>query len=83
MSHEFNTQHELEWVRQLLYQIIINQETKIMPALDTANANLEALKTDVAALLARPAGGVPESDVQAIADALAALDAEVKAALGA
>lgn len=53
-----------------------------MAALDSAQANLAALQTDVAALLARPAGGVPESDVQAIADAIAALDATVKAALG-
>ena len=54
-----------------------------MAAIDDAKQHLSELQTDVAALLARPAGGVPEADVQAIADALASLDAQVKAALGA
>lgn len=51
-----------------------------MAAIETANTNLEQLKTDVTALLAKPAG-VPEAQVQAIADAIAALDVTVKAAL--
>lgn len=53
-----------------------------MAAIDTANANLQQLTADVQSLLARPSGGVPETDVQAIADAIAALDATVKQALG-
>lgn len=81
MSHEFNIQVEFEWIRYLLYTMLSKQEN-IMAALDSAQANLAALQTDVAALLARPAGGVPEADVQAIADAIAALDATVKQALG-
>ena len=68
-------------IRHGLAEIITNQEN-IMAALDTAQANLAQLSTDVQALLARPAGGVPEADVQAIADAIAALDATVKTALG-
>ncbi len=73
---------EFERLRFLLYKLLDKQE-KIMAALDTAQANLAQLSTDVAALVARPAGGVPEADVQAIADAIAALDATVKTALGA
>lgn len=52
----------------------------IMSAIDSANSNLEQLKQDVAALLAKPEG-VPEAQVQAVADAIAALDVTVKAAL--
>ena len=78
---EVNLVTEFEWIRHLLYTMLSKQEN-IMAVLDTAQANLAALQTDVAALLARPAGGVPEADVQAIADAIAALDATVKAALG-
>jgi len=72
---------ELGWIRQLLYTILINQENT-MAAIDDARTNLSTLSTDVEALLARPAGGVPEADVQAIADAIAQLDATVKTALG-
>ena len=68
-------------IRHGLAEIITNQEN-IMAAIDTANANLQALQADVTALLAKPTGGVPEADVQAIADAIAALDATVKTALG-
>ena len=78
---EVNLVTEFEWIRHLLYTMLSKQEN-IMAALDSAQANLSALQTDVATLLARPAGGVPEADVQAIADAIAALDATVKAALG-
>jgi len=72
---------ELGWIRQLLYTILINQENT-MAAIDDARTNLSTLSTDVEALLARPSGGVPEADVQAIADAIAQLDATVKTALG-
>ena len=51
-----------------------------MAAIDNANSNLAALKVDVDALIAKPAG-VPEASVQAVADEIAALDAEVKKAL--
>ena len=82
MSHEeVHLKSEFEWLRHLLYTMLDKQE-KIMAALDTAQQNLSALTADVQALLAKPAGGVPEADVQAIADAIAALDATVKAALG-
>jgi hypothetical protein len=81
MSREVNLPTEFEWIRHLLYTMLTKQEN-IMAAIDDANTNLAALQTDVTALLARPAGGVPEASVQAIADALLALDAQVKAALG-
>lgn len=68
-------------IRRKLDQILENQR-KIMAAIDNANANLAQLKTDVEALLAKPAG-IPEAEVQAIADAIAALDVSVKAAIGA
>lgn len=60
--------------------ILFSRTKHIMAAIETANTNLEQLKTDVTALLAKPAG-VPEAQVQAIADAIAALDVTVKAAL--
>ena len=53
-----------------------------MSALDNLNANLSKLSTDVDALIAKQtATGVPETDVQAAADAVANLDAKVTAAL--
>lgn len=79
---DVNLKAEFEWLRYLLYTMLTKQE-RIMAALDAAQQNLAQLSSDVAALVARPAGGVPETDVQAIADAIAALDATVKAALGA
>ncbi len=51
-----------------------------MAAIDNLNANVAQLKTDVEALVVKPAG-VPEAEVQAAADAVAALDAEVKKVL--
>lgn len=51
-----------------------------MAALDNLKANVEQLSADVQALLAQPKG-VSEADVQAQADAVAAIDASVKAAL--
>lgn len=50
-----------------------------MAAIDNLNTNVAKLKTDVAALIA--AGGVPEAQVQAAADAVAAIDADVVAKL--
>ncbi len=66
----------------LLYTVLSAQERQ-MAAIDDAKAHLTEVQSDVQTLLAKPAGGVPEADVQAIADALATLDAQVKAALGA
>jgi hypothetical protein len=79
---DVNVRTEFEWLRYLLYTMLTKQE-KIMAAIDDANTNLAALQADVTALLAKPSGGVPEASVQAIADALATLDAQVKTALNA
>lgn len=51
-----------------------------MAALDNLTANIADLKTSVDALLALPAG-VAEASVQAAADAVAVVTAEVKAKL--
>lgn len=69
---------EFEWQRHLLYQILINQELQ-MSALANAQAALAQLKADVEAFINKPAppSGVAEADVQALADAVTALDAEV------
>lgn len=69
-------------IRHLLYTVLRNQdliiqkEKHMSQALDNANAALDKLSTDVATLLARP-NGVPESDVQALADKAAAIDATI------
>lgn len=47
-----------------------------MAALENAQQALAQLTTDVQALLARP-NGVPEADVQALADQINALDATI------
>lgn len=52
---------------------------RIMSAIDTLNLNVAKLDTDVKALVASKSG-VPEAQVQAAADAVAAIDAEVLAA---
>ena len=52
----------------------------ILSAIDNLNANIASLKTDVEAFIANKQGGASEAQVQAAADAVAALDAEVKAA---
>lgn len=49
-------------------------------ALDNLNANVAQLKTDFEAFAASKQGGANEAQVQAAADAVAAIDAEVKAA---
>lgn len=51
-----------------------------MAALDTLNANVAQLKTDFEAYAAGKQGGATEAQVQAAADAVAAIDAEVKSA---
>jgi hypothetical protein len=73
-------------LRHCFAEILVNQhlilaiqETQ-MAAIDNLTANIAQLKTDVDALLALPAG-VAEAAVQAAADAVAAVDAEVKAKL--
>lgn len=78
---DVNLKVEFEWLRHLLYTMLTKQEN-IMAAIDDARTALSSLQSDVSTLLARPAGGVPEADVQAIADAITALDATVKTALG-
>lgn len=80
-TDDVNVKTEFEWLRYLLYTMLTKQE-KIMAAIDDAHANLQQLSADVQTLVSRPSGGVPESDVQSIADAIAALDATVKQALG-
>jgi hypothetical protein len=51
----------------------------IVAALDNLNANIATLKTDFEAYAAGKQGGANEAQVQAAADAVAAIDAEVKA----
>ena len=51
-----------------------------MAAIDNLNTNVAALKTDVDALLAQSSAAT-EAQIQAAADAVAAVDAEVKAKL--
>ena len=53
-----------------------------MSAIEDAKAALAELQVDVTTLLARPASGVPEADVQQLATDMAALDAQVKQVLG-
>lgn len=54
---------------------------ELMAAIDNLTAAITQLDQDVKALIAKPAG-VPEAQVQAAADAVTAIDTEVKAALG-
>jgi outer membrane murein-binding lipoprotein Lpp len=75
-AHEKHSGHS---DRELLYIILKSQEN-LMSAIDTLNANVAKLSTDVDALLAKPAG-VPEAAVQTAADAVAAIDAKVTAVL--
>jgi hypothetical protein len=51
-----------------------------LAAIDDLNNNLAQLKTDVEAYIASKTGAVPAAQVEAAAQAVAALDAEVKAA---
>lgn len=51
-----------------------------MAAKDTLTANIAQAKTDIEAYIAGKQGGMTEVETQAAADAVAALDAEVKAA---
>lgn len=51
-----------------------------MAALDTLNGNIAILKTDIETYIANKQGGATEAQVQAAADAVAAIDTEVKAA---
>lgn len=48
-----------------------------MSALANAQAALAQLQTDVTALVNKPPSGVPEADVQALADGMTALDATI------
>lgn len=59
--------------------IIAVEGAFIMAALDTLNQNIATLKTDFEAYAASKQGGASEAQVQAAADAVAAIDAEVKA----
>ena len=64
----------------VIYFTILILGVFIMAALDTLNANVAQLKTDFEAYAASKQGGATEAQVQATADAVAAIDAEVKAA---
>ena len=64
----------------VIYFTILILGAFIMAALDTLNANVAQLKTDFEAYAASKQGGATEAQVQAAADAVAAIDAEVKAA---
>jgi len=50
-------------------------------SIDTLNANISQLSTDIQALIAQGVNSVPQSQVDAAAANVAALDATVKAAL--
>lgn len=50
-----------------------------MAALDNLNANVTELKTKIEAFIASKQGGASEAQVQAAADAVAAVTAEVPA----
>lgn len=69
-------------IRHLLYQVLRNQdiiiqkEKAMSQAVDNANAALDKLASDVAALVARP-NGVSEAEVQALADKATAIDATI------
>ena len=60
---------------------ISKQGKFIMAAIDNLNTNVAALEADIKSLLAVPPAGVPEAAVQAAADAVAAIDSQVKAVL--
>jgi hypothetical protein len=89
MSHELTADQfqwlkkDMRWKNQLLYTILSNQE-KQMAELDNLTANVAKLSADVDTLLAKPApvAGVDPAAVQAQADAVAAIDAKVVAAIG-
>lgn len=67
--------HALAEIITNQHRILVNQE-KEMAALDNAKAALAQLTTDVQALLSKPFG-VAEADVQALADQITALDAQI------
>ena len=71
------------WYAVPVLLVITHKEfQQLMSALDNLNANLSKLSTDIDALIAKQTpSGVPEADVQAVADAVANLDAKVTAAL--
>lgn len=52
-----------------------------MAAIDTLNENIATLNSNLDILIAKPAG-TPEPQVQAAADAVAAANAKVVAAIG-
>jgi len=52
----------------------------ILAAIDDLNANIQQLTTDVNAYIASKQGAVPQAQVEAAAQAVAALDAVVKSA---
>jgi len=89
MSHELPApqfqwlKKEMRWLTQLMYQTLSNQE-KIMAEIDNLNTNVAKLSADVDTLLAKPpvTTGVDPAAVQAAADAVAAVDAKVVAAIG-
>ena len=70
-------------IRHGLAEILTNQKKhheETMAAIDNLNTNVAQLKTDVDALLAQNAAAT-EAQIQSAADAVAAVDAEVKAKL--
>lgn len=51
-----------------------------MAAKDTLTANIAQAKTDIETYISNKQGGMTEAETQAAADAVAAIDAEVKSA---
>lgn len=72
--------HALAEIITNQHRILVNQE-KEMAALDNAKAALAKLGTDVQTLISKP-NGVAESEVQALADTVNAIDQQVQNAIG-
>ena len=68
------------WITILCWFVILLTGVFIVAAIDTLNANITDLKTKVEAFIASKSGGASEAQVQAAADAVAAVTAEVPAA---
>lgn len=76
---EFSIEQELFFMRQLQYTILVRLENE-MTAIDNLNTNVAKLKNDVETLIAANSAN-SEAAIQAAAETVAAVDAEVVAKL--
>lgn len=81
----FDVRDELRWQTQLLYRILHNQE-KIMDQLNALNTNINTLSATADSIIAaiaalKTAAGVDPAAVQQAADAVAAINTKLTAAL--